>query len=77
MKLFDKIKQKHADMTPERRAKWYTLYSIVTFALYVCAVIAEPAIFILTLAVAFFGLIIYGIYRAILSLISPQRPKGW
>lgn len=77
MSLFGKIKQKHKDMTVERRAKWYTLYAFVGLITYVVACCMVPDIFILTWVFAVIGFIIWGVYRGILAFITPTKDRSW
>jgi phosphatidylglycerophosphate synthase len=77
MKLFSKIKQKHDEMTVERRAKWFTLYSIIALVAYITSVCFEPAIFFVTILLAVLGVIVFGVYRGILACITPKKTSRW
>lgn len=77
MNIFNKIKQKHTDMTVERRAKWFTLYTIIGLIVYFTAVAFVPDIFLVTILLAVLSVIIFGMYRGILSFIKPKKTSRW
>ena len=77
MNIFSKIKQKHTEMTVERRAKWFTLYAIISLIVYITSVCFVPAIFFVTILLAVFGVVVFGVYRGILAAMKPKKTSRW